>query len=264
MFCILMFFLVALLSQEIHCLTASEKTLIVSTHNSYRKNVSPPAADMTELEWSDEVAGVAEAWSAKCIMSHNPNRNGYGENMAMSTKPYRGGELRKAVKAWYREFKNYNYTTGGCEGVCGHYTQVVDTRSVKIGCATNRAPCSGPSFPYRLFCNYSPAGNFNNQKPYQTGKKCTRCPDNAKYCNNGFCECKRKCANGGELQRDSCTCICNDKKGFYGPFCADSCINNAPCTPYLTWDKSVVCAKQYFIDQCPLKCNSDCKNAKSS
>ncbi|XP_033119764.1 peptidase inhibitor 16-like, partial [Anneissia japonica] len=181
--------LVLLYMQSCSCFTDDEKQQIVDKHNNYRLNVSPSAGDMRKLVYDDTVASVAIDWVATCPTNHNPNRNNYGENMAFSTQPFDGDSLLSGIEGWYEEVGDYTYSTGACEAgkMCGHYTQVVDTRSLKVGCATNANPCSGVTYPYVFVCNYDPAGNFNGQKPYKLGSRCSLCPDETKYCEDEFC-----------------------------------------------------------------------------
>ncbi|XP_071959658.1 GLIPR1-like protein 1 [Antedon mediterranea] len=253
-------------------LTIDEKQFIVDIHNEYRMNVTPNAADMRRLEWDDEVAAVAQNWASGCPGGHNSNE--YGENLAFSTLPFTGNieNLFKAgLKAWHDEVDDYKYNTGECSGVCGHYTQMVDTRSIKIGCGTNYEECAG-RFPYTLVCNYSPAGNYNGNKPYQKGKTCSKCADDTRFCVDKFCaaecsgncKCKRKCKKG-ELDKKTCTCNCYKKKGYYGSFCKQKCKNTDECINrgYDTWPDENVCVGDYFTDLCPLKCHPDCEYFKN-
>jgi pathogenesis-related protein 1 len=61
--------------------------------------------------------------------------NGYGENLF-----WVGGSdwtASDAVGAWVGERPNYDYNRNSCAAgkVCGHYTQVVWSKSTAIGCA---------------------------------------------------------------------------------------------------------------------------------
>ncbi|KAF5731874.1 pathogenesis-related protein 1-like [Tripterygium wilfordii] len=66
------------------------------------------------------------------------------------------------VNLWVAEKANYDYESNSCNGVCGHYTQVVWRKSVRLGCA--RVGCdNGGTF---VICSYDPPGNYNGELPY--------------------------------------------------------------------------------------------------
>ncbi len=84
-----------------------------------------------------------------------------GENLAYGTTGFM--DAAKAVDMWYAEKSNYSFTSKACASgqVCGHYTQVVWSSSIKIGCAECQA--SGNTY---ISCEYGPGGNYVNQNPY--------------------------------------------------------------------------------------------------
>lgn len=69
-----------------------------------------------------------------------------------------------AVAMWVNEKVDYNYNSNTCatNKVCGHYTQVVWRKSVRLGCAKVRCRNGGTL----ISCNYDPRGNYVGQKPY--------------------------------------------------------------------------------------------------
>lgn len=68
-------------------LTSMEKEVIVDAHNTLRNFVAnglelrgnpgpqPTAANMKLIEWNDELANVAERWSAQCIYNNDECRD---------------------------------------------------------------------------------------------------------------------------------------------------------------------------------------------
>ncbi|XP_065915987.1 GLIPR1-like protein 1 [Dysidea avara] len=177
-------------------LTSQQKRLLLDLHNQARSNVTPIATNMEKMEWNDELAAVAQAYSALCIFDHNPNRasqapsfSSVGENLAISSG--RGEDYQFLFTLWHNEHRNYDYNTGTCSGVCGHYTQVVWARSNQLGCGvtlcTTVEGFSGTN-AVNLVCNYGPAGNFIRRPPYLTGDlSCSNCPYDKQYCMNNLC-----------------------------------------------------------------------------
>ena len=81
-------------------------------------------------EWNDELAGVAQAYSAKCTIQPNPDRtsqapsfNTVGENVGVQMPPS-SQFVVEVLFSWIREQSSYNYTSGQCNGTCDLYTQV--------------------------------------------------------------------------------------------------------------------------------------------
>lgn len=129
-------------------------------HNAARQQVG-----IGPMTWDDSVAAYAGEYAAEraagdCQMvhSHGP----YGENLFLGYgKEYNAVD---AVSLWVEEGKDYDRTSNACAAgkQCGHYTQVMWSDSVRLGCA--RVVCNnGDNF---ITCNYDPPGNVDGQRPY--------------------------------------------------------------------------------------------------
>jgi pathogenesis-related protein 1 len=138
---------------------------ITAAHNAARAAVSPaPASPMPALAWSSDIAAVAQAWADGCKFQHSGGQ--YGENLYASTNQ---STVQDVVDSWVGEKKDYDYASNSCSGVCGHYTQVVWAKSLRLGCAVKSCSGGGPfgGGSWELWvCNYDPPGNFVGQKPY--------------------------------------------------------------------------------------------------
>lgn len=116
------------------------------------------------------MANVAQAWANQCVFGYNAARGMVGENLFLSSA--NSGDLAlKALQAWASEAPHYNFASNTCATgeICGHYTQVVWADTTQIGCAVASCPAvenfgGGPATI--AVCDYSPPGNFNNQRPY--------------------------------------------------------------------------------------------------
>jgi pathogenesis-related protein 1 len=151
---------------------------ITLAHNQVRAMVNTTGVaggPLPPLQWDPDLAAYAKQWVMMCrdvdppigLVDHDPNRTniaGYayiGENIYASSGAAAGGD---AVMLWAGEQANYTYASDTCNGVCGHYTQVVWRDTQKVGCALHG--CAGLTYPSTIVCDYGPGGNIGGQRPY--------------------------------------------------------------------------------------------------
>lgn len=157
----LLAFLCWVSSAMVHTSTAQNTPQdFLDAHNAARAQVG--AGGMT---WSTTVAAYAQTYAnqmaSTCSLVHS---NGpYGENLAWGSGTTFTGTA--AVNMWVAEKQYYNYATNTCAAgkVCGHYTQAVWKKSVRLGCARVSCANAGGTF---IICSYDPPGNYIGQKPY--------------------------------------------------------------------------------------------------
>jgi len=188
-------------------LSENEKRALVFAHNQLRARVAsgsesrgrpgrqPPAADMMEMTWDDELATVAQRWADQCNFGHDEmidvSRFQVGQNVAIrsnSNRQPKGEENRKMVQAWYDEvdlFSRNEVRSYRFDFSTGHYTQVVWAKTHKVGCGVTVFQ-DGGFFSTLLVCNYGPAGNFQGEPIYTQGDTCTACPAGTS-CQQGLC-----------------------------------------------------------------------------
>lgn len=160
---LILFFLIPTFTSEVTQspnVTEEEKKMLIDRHNYWRADVG-----LDPLEWSDEMAVLADDWAKQlvdqdCAFKHRPNNN-FGENLFYGTASHYTAE--DVVDAWGEEKVFYNYNKNKCKSgeMCGHYTQIVWETTSKFGCA--RSFCDGNVI---WVCNYDPPGNWVGEKPY--------------------------------------------------------------------------------------------------
>ncbi|KAK2885281.1 hypothetical protein Q8A67_016118 [Cirrhinus molitorella] len=170
-------------------LTEQERSTIVDMHNELRSKVQPSAAFMQKVVWDEGLRLVAELYAAKCIWDHNPELENLGENLFVGTGPF---NVTKAMLNWFEEHVDYDHETDNCpeDKMCGHYTQMVWADSKKIGCAAHLCDkLENLDFEKAtlLVCDYFPQGNFEGQKPYESGEPCSKCPEYLPLCKDNMC-----------------------------------------------------------------------------
>ncbi|XP_054465677.1 LOW QUALITY PROTEIN: peptidase inhibitor 16-like [Anoplopoma fimbria] len=170
-------------------LSEEQEELLVELHNYYRGQVSPTASAMLPLRWDPSLKVIAEGYAAKCIWNHNPDLEDTGENLFAGTGP---PDLRDALEKWFLEHLDYNFHNNSCDEdkMCGHYTQMVWADTHRVGCAihlcNNMEGLDWERVSF-LVCNYYPAGNYEDQRPFVEGEWCSRCPENLQKCENNLC-----------------------------------------------------------------------------
>jgi pathogenesis-related protein 1 len=130
---------------------------ILQAHNSVRSRFNLPS-----LIWSGKVAEVAQQWAeallARNQFAHTP-RSVYGQNLFEIDGAH--ASPTRVVLDWAAEARNYDYASNRCNGVCGHYTQIIwrDTKEVGCGLARNASR-------EIWVCDYNPGGNWIGRRPY--------------------------------------------------------------------------------------------------
>ncbi len=137
-----------------------DKKELLERHNYYRQKVGVP-----NLEWSEELAEVAQKWAnqlaKKCEMKHSNSR--FGENIYWTSGTANATE---AVDFWASEerfFNHRNTTYVKGKGLkSGHYSQVIWKNTTHVGGAVSTCTHGGEIW----VCNYNPHGNIVGQKAY--------------------------------------------------------------------------------------------------
>jgi pathogenesis-related protein 1 len=151
-------------------LTADERDKVLAAHNQAR---DAEKAGIPPLQWDLGLAKKAQEWAdylaKNDLFEHRSledrKRSGtyMGENLYMNSAPI--GDVTEPVTLWANEKTWYKYATIECKAppdqACGHYTQVVWRNTTHVGCA--RATSKHGDY---WVCNYSPGGNYKDQKPF--------------------------------------------------------------------------------------------------
>ena len=254
-------------------LTQREISEVVDTHNRLRAKES--ASNMEHMTWSVFLANLAAGWSNECVWKHgnppagkNPPHKHVTQNLWASNG--NSVNLTAAITgSWYNEKKHYDYDSGHCKKVCGHYTQVVWAASVQVGCAYRRCnPLKGLCDKRAcmiLVCNYGPPGNYVGAKPYKKGPTCSKCGSGAGWCtpqrlcnkecksSGDQCLCAAHCHNCATLDLKTCRCNCAD--GWHGAYCTQPCKDkNKKCGRNPGWPSAASCSAKYVRKACLVMC----------
>uniref|UniRef100_A0A4D5R9Y0 Cysteine-rich venom protein n=1 Tax=Scolopendra viridis TaxID=118503 RepID=A0A4D5R9Y0_SCOVI len=180
-------------------LDAKMKAKLVDLHNKARQKVAngqqsgqPSASNMKELHWDDEIAANAQRAAEKCVFQHTPSEQtvtrkyqAVGENIYMGSYP---NPLDSAVEMWFSEVKDVTpslvqkFDFYG-PAVIGHYTQLVWAKTEAVGCGYIKS-ADGQSY---VFCQYAPAGNYQDEPVYEQGPPASACKSGKSSRYPGLC-----------------------------------------------------------------------------
>jgi len=172
----------------------------------------PPATDMYELKWNDDLAEVAQRWADQCYPTENGKLKAHdtentagqydivGQNQAFgsSSGPISDPGFVNTTQGWYDEVSDWpaanvgGYSKKGVPKgkMIGHYTQIVWGATKEVGCGyvafNNPKHAKHPELPYKklLVCNYGTAGNVKDQPLYTAGPTASGCKNGN---NDGLC-----------------------------------------------------------------------------
>jgi len=125
------------------------------------------AAGIPSLGWSTKLAQSAQNWANNMAdnnnMVHSRTQN-VGENIAMGQT-----SISQVMTDWAdNEQRNYNPSTHQCNGMCGHFTQVMWKTTTLVGCAMAEASDSTPYY----CCQYIRPGNCNGYNYMSDNSPC--------------------------------------------------------------------------------------------
>lgn len=174
---------------------AKMKTVLLNKHNELRAEIArgmhgfPQAARMPTLVWDDELANIASFNARKCIFAHDQCRNTRqfkfsGQNLAITT--FYGFNFQPDDRAanftqeWFNEHKDCPksyvdaYPQGHRGPQIGHFTQLVNDRTWKVGCSMVHYITNGKMINYYLVCNYTMT-NMIGEPIYTKGSTGSKC-----------------------------------------------------------------------------------------
>lgn len=143
---------------------------MIMAHNTARASVG-----VGGLQWSESLASDAKRWAevlrGEGCQGRHDTGNPDGENIYWKWQTGRSGQTglisnaSEVVQSWVNERSQYDYGNNICNGVCGHYTQVVWRSTTEVGCGVSSCG-EGDKQTDVWVCRYRPAGNWVGQKPY--------------------------------------------------------------------------------------------------
>lgn len=154
-------------------LTAAERDEFVRYHNRVRAEVG-----VGGVTWSEDLARVAQEWADHLATTgtfeHRNTVGGqwtttYGENLAQGFG--NGYSAKSGLDGWYSEKRDYVPHTPISIAdpnffKIGHYTQMVWSKSQKIGAGAAEIKTGPFKGGIVVVCNYDPPGNMAGETPF--------------------------------------------------------------------------------------------------
>uniref|UniRef100_T1E7N0 CAP-Uro-2 n=1 Tax=Urodacus manicatus TaxID=1330407 RepID=T1E7N0_UROMN len=157
----------------------------------------PPAANMMQMEWDDELARVAQAHANLCKFEHDTGPQRQVENFSVGQNLYISPMVKidwRKTAVWYTsEVKDFypQYREPYVFGTYGHFSQIVWATTWKVGCGVAMYYDNSDNMDKVLYtCNYGPSGNMGGGTVYVKGAPCSQCPKNTECSNEykGLCK----------------------------------------------------------------------------
>mmetsp|Transcript_24306 Transcript_24306/g.34813 ORF Transcript_24306/g.34813 Transcript_24306/m.34813 type:complete len:573 (-) Transcript_24306:68-1786(-) len=123
-------------------------------HEMYDKQYKP-------LKWSDGLKDMAQDYADELAKNcgatvHDPNRGGYGENLASNTGHGSWGELKPVEEVMYRYVERESKWSPPDNW---HFTQVLWYATTHVGCADSKGTKSNGAVCRYQVCRYARTGN---------------------------------------------------------------------------------------------------------
>ena len=255
-------------------MTDARRKLWVDEHNEWRNRAAGgeladrngntvEAKYLPKLTYDMDLERNSEEYAKLCNWKHS-NKAGFttlpysvGENLSVYSSGTTNSRHEEALYGWSIEHKDYSYRADDCipGKMCGHFTQVIDMRSTRVGCATvvcdsmvNIGSSFATSGGTYSVCQYYEAGNHVGTKSFNYGKTGSECPNgmDADYPNlcaivgEDPCDLpesgSNRCAPGG-----TCSAAVSSINGFAADF-ECTCDSNFQGR----WCEGSTCTEQQF------------------
>uniref|UniRef100_A0A5K3FUL7 SCP domain-containing protein n=1 Tax=Mesocestoides corti TaxID=53468 RepID=A0A5K3FUL7_MESCO len=156
--------------------TNEERKAIVECHTKLREHVNPPASNMMLMNYSTEMETLAVKHLADCRPPANQEAFQGTSELLIHELPDKSQYVQELCKV---NGNDYNYEKNDCSGSCSEYYQMVWAASTQVGCALKACPSRGDASKpkYELVCIYKLSDNSVAERPYESGRSCSRCPD---------------------------------------------------------------------------------------
>nr|XP_011450834.2 ancylostoma secreted protein-like [Crassostrea gigas] len=240
---------------------------ILREHNRHRRDLAlgvygTTVSNMKKLTWSNALqrhaSEILQCGTENSELSQNSLTVNFGQ----------GVSIHEIINKWFREIQHlYPYEASCLDfSQCSNILTMINAEHQALGCSYKS--CNGKN---KLLCIYE--GGAEYPPVYKPGVPCTKCSDEAAFCDNGLCvacdpstekcDCRKTCLRPligrGTLNNNTCTCSCSFGMG---PNCDEECENK---NMYEDWD---ICQeltdeecnspfpeeRDMFREFCPKKC----------
>ena len=139
-----------------------------------------------DLERNSEEYGKLCNWDHSKPAGFNTLPYSIGENLYVTSFHTSNSQHVEALHGWSIEHLDYDYTDDGCNPgtMCGHFTQVVDKRSTRVGCAmvdcasmVNIGSVFATNGGTYAICQYYGPGNYWGTTSFDYGTVGSECPN---------------------------------------------------------------------------------------
>uniref|UniRef100_A0A5K3FE42 SCP domain-containing protein n=1 Tax=Mesocestoides corti TaxID=53468 RepID=A0A5K3FE42_MESCO len=189
-----------------------ERHLIMEAHRSVREGVSPSASNMKMMKYSKKLEKQAEKSLTECVFKDYVV-TAFSNNVTQNLRVYVDMEpsFTEMIYLYGKDAQFYNLENNTCTGFCTNYKRIVWANSTRVGCAMHKCGAFGTRLQHPVFtvvCQYNVTEEIKDQRPYEEGLSCSKCPPGYK-CRH------RQCVEMRETGTDMSTIAQETTTDFY-------------------------------------------------
>nr|XP_039254648.1 GLIPR1-like protein 1 [Styela clava] len=126
--------------------TEKDREAAIYSHNKFRsQNMTPPACNMKDITWDEDLAKYAANYSRNCIYKYKEDTRTdlwteAGQSFLLASAAWSDDFHYSAVMNFLNERSFFTYENGTCSEFCMRFAQMAYSETTRMGCAASECP----------------------------------------------------------------------------------------------------------------------------